>query len=41
MLAQVTAMSFEDIKVLYNLKRRHSTLGFKSLMQFLDDWLIA
>ena len=39
--AEITAMSFEYIEVLYNRKRQHSTLGYKSPMQFLEDWLIA
>jgi putative transposase len=39
--AEMTAMSFEYIEVLYNRKRQHSTLGYKSPIQFLDNWLIA
>lgn len=39
--AEMTAMSFAYIEVLYNRKRQHSTLGYKSPIQFLDDWLIA
>ena len=39
--AEMTAMSFEYIEVLYNRKRQHSTLGYKSPIRFLDDWLIA
>ena len=34
-------MTFEYIEVFYNRKRPHSTLGYKSPMQFLSDWLIA
>jgi len=34
-------MSFEYIEVFYNRKRLHSTLGYKSPMQFLDDWFNA
>lgn len=34
-------MSFEYIEVLYNWERQHSTLGFKSPMQFLEGGLIA
>ena len=30
-----------NIEVLYNRKRLHSTLGYKSPIQFLDAWLIA
>jgi transposase InsO family protein len=36
--AEMTAASFEYIEVFYILARRHSTLGYKSPMQFLDDW---
>jgi len=36
---EVTAMTFEYIEVFYNRKRLHSTLGYKSPMQFLSDWL--
>jgi putative transposase len=32
------AMTFEYIEVFYNRKRRHSTLDYKSPMQYLDDW---
>ena len=39
--AKMTAMSFEYIKVLYNRKRQHSSLDYKSPIQFLDNWLIA
>ena len=39
--AEMTAASFEYIEVFYNRRRRHSTLGYKSPMQFLDDWLAA
>ncbi|AEJ02474.1 Integrase catalytic region [Nitrosomonas sp. Is79A3] len=38
--AEMAAMSFEYIEVLYNRKRQHSTLGYKSPMRFLNDWLI-
>ena len=34
-------MSFEYIEVLYNRKRQHSSLGYKSPIRFLDDWLIT
>ena len=33
------ATAFEYIEVLYNRKRRHSTLGYKSPTQFMHDWL--
>ncbi len=39
--AEMTVASFEYIEVFYNRRRRHSTLGYKSPMQFLDDWLAA
>jgi transposase InsO family protein len=39
--AEMTAMSFEYIEVLYNRKRQHSSLGYKSPIRFLDDWLIT
>jgi putative transposase len=39
--AEMTAASFKYIEVFYNRRRRHSTLGYKSPMQFLDDWLAA
>jgi len=35
---KVIAMAFEYIEVFYNRKQLHSTLGYKSPMQFLDDW---
>lgn len=38
--AEMTAMSFEYIEVLYNRRRQHSTLGYKSPIQFLDNWLL-
>jgi len=31
------AMAFEYIEVFYNRKRLHSTLGYNSSMQFLND----
>ena len=36
---EVIAMAFEYIEVFYNRKRLHSTLGYKSPMQFLNDWI--
>ena len=39
--AKMTAASFEYIEVFYNRRRRHSTLGYMSPMQFLDDWRMA
>ena len=39
--AEMAAMGFEYIEVLYNRKRQHSTLGYKSPMRFLNDWLIT
>ena len=38
---EVIAMAFEYVEVFYNRKRLHSTLGYKSPMQFLSDWLNA
>lgn len=39
--AEMTAASFEYTEVFCNRTRRHSTLGYKSPMQFLDDWRLA
>ena len=36
--AEMRAEAFEYIEVFYNRKRLHSTLGYKSPMEFLDDW---
>lgn len=38
---EMIAMAFEYIEVFYNRKRLHSTLGYKSPMQFMSDWLNA
>ena len=38
---EMKAMAFEYIEVLYNRKRQHSTLGYRSPIQFLDHWLVA
>ena len=38
---EMMEMAFEYIEVFYNRKRLHSTLGYKSPMRFLSDWLIA
>lgn len=35
------AAHFEYIEVFYNRKRQHSTLDYKSLIQFLENWLNA
>ena len=37
--ADMKATSFEYIEVFYNRKRQHSTLGYRSPVQFLGDWL--
>jgi len=36
--AQIRAAAFEYIEVFYNRKRQHSTLGYKSPVQFLETW---
>ena len=38
---EMKAMAFEYIEVFYNRKRMHSTLGYKSPKQHLDDWFNA
>lgn len=38
---EMETMSLESTEVFYNRKRLHSTLGYKSPMQFLADWLNA
>ena len=37
--AEMQAASFEFIEVLYNRKRQHSTLGYKSTVKFLANWI--
>ncbi len=37
--ADMKATSFEYIEVFYNRKRQHSTLGYRSPIQFMDNWL--
>jgi putative transposase len=37
--AEARADMFEYIEVFFNRRRRHSTLGFKSPMQFMQDWI--
>jgi putative transposase len=39
--AEMNAMSFKNIEELYNRKRQRSSLGYKSPLRFLDNWLIA
>ena len=36
---EMIAMTFEYIEVFYNRKRQHSTLGYRSPVQFLNAWL--
>ncbi|MES2537865.1 MAG: IS3 family transposase [Pseudomonadota bacterium] len=36
--AEMKAASFEYIEVFYNRTRQHSTLGYRSPMQYLDHW---
>ena len=38
---EATQDIFEYIEVFYNRTRRHSMLGYKSPMQFLEDWRMA
>ena len=37
--ANATADLFEYIAVFYNRRRRHSTLGYCSPIQFLNEWI--
>jgi transposase InsO family protein len=37
--AVMKATSFEYIKVFYNRKRQHSSLGYLSPVQFMEKWL--
>ncbi len=37
--ADMKTASFEYIEVFYNRKRQHSTLGYRSLLQFPNDWI--
>jgi putative transposase len=37
--ADMRAESFEYIEVFYNRKRQHSTLGYRSPSQFMENWL--
>jgi putative transposase len=39
--AEMSAAAFEYIEVFYNRKRMHSTLGYKTPAQFLNDWITA
>lgn len=39
--AEATADAFEYIEAFYKRKQRHSTLGYKSPAQFLQDWISA
>jgi putative transposase len=37
--AEMKATSFECIEVFYNRKRQHSILGYRSPIQFMENWL--
>ena len=37
--AEAMVDAFEYIEVFYNRKRRHSTLGYKSPVQFMENWI--
>lgn len=37
--ADMRAASFEYIEVFYNRKRLHSTLGYRTPVQFLEHWI--
>jgi transposase InsO family protein len=37
--AQAVADLFDYVEVFYNRSRRHSTLGYRSPVQFLQDWI--
>jgi len=36
---EMKAASFEYIEVFYNRKRQHSTLGYRSAVQFMENWI--
>jgi transposase InsO family protein len=36
--AEMKSVSFEYIEVFYNRTRQHSTLGYQSPIQYLDQW---
>ena len=40
-MREMTVASFEYIEAFYNRKRLHSTLGYKSPAQLLNDWVSA
>ena len=37
--AEIKAVAFEYIEVFHNRKRPHSTLGYRSPIQFLENWI--
>ena len=39
--AEMKTAAFEYIEVFYNRKRQHSTLGYRSPVQFLENWISA
>lgn len=40
-LAAAQANLFDYIEPFYNRRRRHSTLGYRSPTQFMNDWISA
>jgi transposase InsO family protein len=39
MHAEIKVAAFEYIEVFYNRKRQHSTLDYKSPVQFMEYWI--
>jgi len=38
---ELTAETFDYIEVFFNRRRRHSSLGYQSPVQYLEDWLMT